>query len=82
MKMSELVTTIAKIEIAPKQKYLVLEVRHVTRLLHASYTPLTCLLHASYTHLLHASYTHLLHASYTHLLHASSKLVALELYSN
>ena len=56
MKMSELVTTIAKIEIAPKQKYLVLEVRHVARLLHASHT-----------HLLHASYTHLLHASsYTH----------------
>jgi hypothetical protein len=52
MKMSELVTTIAKIEIAPKQKYLVLEVRHVARLLHASHT-----------HLLHASHTHLLHAS-------------------
>ena len=64
MKMSELVTTIAKIEIAPKQKYLVLEVRHVARLLHASHT-----------HLLHATYTHLLHASsYTHValkLHSS-----------
>ena len=47
MKMSELVTTIAKIEIAPKQKYLVLEVRHVA----------ARLLHASFTHLLHASLT-------------------------
>ena len=63
MKMSELVTTIAKIEIAPKQKYLVLEVRHVAaRLLHPSYTHL---LHASYTLLLHAPLTYKLLWSYT-----------------
>jgi hypothetical protein len=64
MKMSELVTTIAKIEIAPKQKYLVLEVRHVTRLLHASYTPLT---RTSYTPLTHTSYAPLTRTFYTHL---------------